>query len=70
MMLSPERAFIVHLDSSTDPSAQQPVGRVEHVSSGESKHFASLGDLLAFFAHYVGEDGSAELGSDHKGGTR
>src|SRR5262249_51158980 len=25
-------------------------GRVEHLSSGRTAHFASLGDLLAFFA--------------------
>jgi hypothetical protein len=63
-MLSPQRAFVIHLDSSTDPSAHHPVGRVEHVPSGESAHFRSLTDLLAFFARYVGDEGPADAGPE------
>lgn len=56
VMLSPERAFVIHLDSSSDLSAQRPSGRVEHVQSGESAHFRSLADLFAFFGRYLNED--------------
>jgi hypothetical protein len=55
-MLSPERAFLIHLDSSSDLPAQRPAGRVEHVESGESTHFRSLADLFAFFGRYLDED--------------
>ena len=57
-MLSPERAFVLHLDSDTDLSAQRPVGRIEHVSSGEVVHFRSLADLFAFLARFSTETAS------------
>ena len=47
--LLPDRAFVVHLDV----RAQLPrrvVGRVEHVTSGQVAHVASLGELIAFMA--------------------
>jgi len=55
-MLSPQRAFVIHLDSAADLSAQQPVGRIEHVVSGDSAHFGSLNDLFAFLARYSEPD--------------
>ncbi len=59
-MLSPLRAFVIHLDSASDLSAHQPVGRIEHVVSGDSTHFGSLADLFAFLARYSDPDPSAE----------
>ncbi len=59
-MLSPLRAFVIHLDSASDLSAQQPVGRIEHVVSGDSAHCGSLADLFAFLARDSDPDPSAE----------
>lgn len=61
-MLSPRRAFVVHLDSSSDLLAKHPIGRVEHVPTGDSEHFESLEALFSFFARYA-ED-PAELMHD------
>jgi len=49
--LSAQRAFVVHL-SALD---RQRVfsGRVEHLSSGQSTTFSSLGGLLAFFTSFL-----------------
>ena len=58
-MLSPQRAFVIHLDSASDLSAQRPVGRVEHVLSGDSAHFGSLADLFAFLSRYSEGDRSS-----------
>jgi hypothetical protein len=46
--LSVHWAFVVHLRTSTDIPRGQLAGRVEHVVSGQSMHFASLEELLAF----------------------
>jgi hypothetical protein len=43
-----EWAFVVHLRPRALPEQGQISGRVEHVSSGRSAHFASLPELLAF----------------------
>lgn len=51
-MLSPQQAFVIHLDSTTDLAAQRLVGRVEHVASGTSSHFYSLAELLAFLSRF------------------
>ncbi len=51
-MLSPERAFVIHMDSSTNLANQQPVGKVEHILSGDSIHFRSLTDLLSFLERH------------------
>ena len=63
-MLSPERAFVIHLDSSSDLAARRPAGRVEHVQSGESAHFRSLADLFAFFARYLNKDPRSPAGPE------
>ena len=47
--LSVHRAFVVHLGAS-GPRRRRLSGRVEHLSSGRTAHFASLKELLAFFA--------------------
>jgi hypothetical protein len=51
--LSIHRAFVVHFRTDADV-VQGPIsGRVEHVLSGQSTHFASLEGLLAFVAQIV-----------------
>ena len=47
--LSVHRAFVVHLGAG-GPGGRRVNGRVEHLSSGRTAQFASLKDLLAFFA--------------------
>jgi hypothetical protein len=48
--LSVHWAFVVHFRRSTDIAQGQIAGRVEHVVSGQSTHFDSLEELLAFVA--------------------
>src|SRR5262245_28978879 len=52
--LSVHRAFVVHLGAG-GPGRRRLHGRVEHLSSGRTAHFASLKDLLAFFAAVLEE---------------
>jgi hypothetical protein len=47
--LSVQRAFVVHL-AAAGGRRRRYRGRVEHLASGASAHFASLAGLLAFFA--------------------
>ena len=47
--LSVRRAFVVHLAAGGASGRRRFSGRVEHLSSGESAHFSSLKELLAFF---------------------
>lgn len=51
--LSVHRAFVVHLGTMGGSGRSRFCGRVEHLSSGQSARFASLKDLLAFFAAIV-----------------
>ena len=46
--LSVHWAFVVHFRTNTDVCRGQIAGRVEHVVSGQSMHFDSLEELLAF----------------------
>ncbi len=48
--LPANRAFVVQFTASTNLPQQQIAGRVEHVVSGQSTHFQSLEELLAFIA--------------------
>ena len=48
--LSPQRAFVVHLGERGGSRRRRFSGRVEHLASGASTHFSSLGGLIAFFA--------------------
>ena len=48
--LSAHRAFVVHLGPIGGRRRRRFRGRVEHLSSGASARFSSLGGLLAFFA--------------------
>lgn len=53
-VLSVHRAFVVHFGSDTGAPRRRFVGRVEHLSSGDSLHFSSLNVLLAFIASHIG----------------
>ena len=53
--LSVHRAFVVHLRTSSDVARGPIEGRVEHVVSGQSTHFDSLEELLAFMARVLRE---------------
>jgi len=46
--LSVHRAFVVHFRTSSNVACGPIEGRVEHVVSGQSMHFDSLEELLAF----------------------
>lgn len=46
--LSVHHAFVVHFRVNSDVAQGQLAGRVEHVVSGQSAHFDSLEELLAF----------------------
>ncbi len=51
--LSVHRAFVVHFRLSTNIARGPIKGRVEHVVSGQSTHFDSLEELLAFMARVL-----------------
>ena len=51
--LSVHRAFVVHLRTSSNVARGPIEGRVEHVVSGQSTHFDSLEELLAFMAQVL-----------------
>jgi hypothetical protein len=51
--LSVHGAFVVHFRTSSNVAHGQIAGRVEHVVSGQSAHFDSLEDLLAFMARVL-----------------
>ena len=51
--LSVHRAFVVHFRVSTNIAQGQIEGRAEHVVSGQTAHFASLEELLAFVAQVL-----------------
>jgi len=51
--LSVHWAFVVHFRVNSDVTQGRLAGRVEHVVSGQSAHFASLEELLAFIARVL-----------------
>jgi hypothetical protein len=51
--LSVHWAFVVHFRTNTDMARGRIAGRVEHVVSGQSTHFDSLEELLAFVARVL-----------------
>ena len=51
--LSVHRAFVVHFRTSSNVARGLVAGRVEHVVSGQSTHFDSLEELLAFMARVL-----------------
>ena len=53
--LSVHRAFVVHFRTSSNVARGPIEGRVEHVVSGQSTHFDSLEELLAFMARVLSQ---------------
>ena len=53
--LSVHRAFVVYLRTRSHVARRPIEGRVEHVVSGQSIHFASLEELLAFMARVLSQ---------------
>ena len=51
--LSVHHAFVVHFRVNSEVAQGRVSGRVEHVASGQSTHFASLEELLAFMARVL-----------------
>ena len=51
--LSVHRAFVIHFRTDTDVEQGPIEGRVEHVVSGQTTHFVSLEELLAFMARVL-----------------
>lgn len=51
--LSVHWAFLVHFRINSEVARGRLAGRVEHVVSGQSAHFASLEELLAFIARVL-----------------
>jgi hypothetical protein len=54
--LPAERAFVVMLRGDCRPTADDLRGRIEHVRSGRTTHFASLAELVAFLAAMTDDD--------------
>ena len=51
--LSVHHAFVVHFRVNAEVAQGRVAGRVEHVASGQSTHFASLDELLAFMGQVL-----------------
>ena len=51
--LSPYRAFVVQFHAETNAAHGKVSGRVEHVTSGQATHFASVEELLAFIGRMM-----------------
>ena len=64
--LPPERAFVVQLRQLDDPRGEVLVGRVEHITSGESGRFTSAAELTAFIAR-IGRSAAPDLDGDASG---
>jgi hypothetical protein len=52
--LSPERAFVVQLELRRPANRRTLSGRVEHLSTGEARHFGSLAELVGFMSRFQG----------------
>ena len=48
-----ERAFVVQLHATADVTQARISGRVEHVVSGQARHFHTLKELLTFMARVL-----------------
>jgi hypothetical protein len=53
--LSATRAFVVQFRAPDDVSPGNSTGRVEHISSGQARHFFSLEELCAFMEQVLKE---------------
>jgi hypothetical protein len=50
-------AFVIQLAQSGPEETDVPLGRAEHLVSGETTHFASWVELTAFIEHVLAEMG-------------
>jgi hypothetical protein len=57
--LPPDRAFVLRLDASAHPPYRM-AGRVEHITSGQVAHVASLQELVTFLATVLRNLGRAD----------
>jgi hypothetical protein len=60
LQLSPDRAFVLHLDMHALPPRRMR-GRVEHVASGRVAHITSLGGLVAFLTDVLCDEAPRDL---------
>jgi len=58
LALSPERAFVLHLDARSQPPSRM-LGRIEHVTSGRIARISSLRGLMTFLRDVLGEAGES-----------
>jgi hypothetical protein len=56
--IAPEDSFLVQIRGGSRLSDRAVLGRIEHLHSGESVQFGSLGELLDFVARHFGGDDS------------
>jgi len=54
LRLSPERAFVLHLDARAEPP-RRLLGRIEHVTSGRVARITSLRALVGFLTDLLGD---------------
>ena len=59
LRLSPDRAFVLHLDVCALPPRRMR-GRVEHVASGRVAHVTSLRGLVAFLTDVLRAEAPGE----------
>ena len=57
--LPAERAFVLHLRGDAGGAEEPLAGRVEHITSGRTRHFDSLEELVAFLREVVGRLGKS-----------
>ena len=56
LQLSPERAFVLHLDARAQPP-RRLIGRIEHVTSGRIARISSLRGLTTFLRDVLRDAG-------------
>ena len=52
--LSPERAFVVQLETRGPANRRTLRGRVEHLPTGEARRFGSVAELVGFMIRFRG----------------
>lgn len=55
----PNLVFMIQLSIDADPGRGRVMGRVEHIESGRSCHFASWQDVDAFVVQVLGPENAA-----------
>jgi hypothetical protein len=59
--LAPASAFVVHLSVRGTEAPELVQGRIEHVVSGRSAHFASSAELIGFMQQTLQHEAEPEL---------